>query len=377
MNFFKNLVTLSVLSLSILANSSFSFETKAKNAVLYDFTTDTFLFSKNADSKIKPASITKVMTAYITFYYINQKIFSINEKFTVSKKAWSKGGSKMFLKEGEAVSLENLINGMIIQSGNDASITIAEGIAGTESKFADFMTKLGKEIGLKNSNFKNASGWPEDNHYMTARDIIILSKRLIADFPEYYHYFSKKNFSYNGINQKNRNSLINENNGVDGIKTGTTDESGYSIVVSAKKNGRRLIAVVNNLNNKKERNNSAWSLLRYGFKYFSEKVLLKKDTPFSKAKVWMGSEESIALVSKKDISLTLPKINTNKTLIELTYNSPIIAPVKKGDKIAQLKITPIEGETKTFPLYAEKEIKLANIFQRFTTNFFELIKNIF
>lgn len=374
MNFLKKLVIFFILSLNIFISKSFAFDTKAKYAALYDFNTETFLFTKNANVKMKPASMTKIMTSYTTFYYLSKNIFSLNDTFYVSKKAWAKGGSKMFLNEGKSVPIEMLLNGMIVQSGNDASIVIAEGISGTEDKFANFMTKLAKEIGLKNSNFVNVTGWPDDNHYMTARDLIILSKRLIKDYPKYYHYFSKKSYSYNGINQKNRNSLMNKGNGIDGIKTGHTQASGYGAVVSGKKDGRRLIAIVHGLNSEHERNNSAWTLLRYGFRYFSKKTLLKKDISFADAKVWMGSDDSVPLVSKTDINIALPKVNTNKTLIELTYTSPIPAPIQKGDKLAEIKVTPPSGESKTFPLFAGKNIKLANPLKRFVINFLELIK---
>ncbi|MBN9543690.1 MAG: D-alanyl-D-alanine carboxypeptidase, partial [Alphaproteobacteria bacterium] len=235
-------------SISIIFSfNAFALETKAPHAILVDYDTDTVIFEKEADVPTVPSSMSKLMTVYVIFDKLKKGELKLNERFLVSENAWRKQGSKMFLHVGSSVTLEDLIKGIIIQSGNDACITAAEGIAGTEEEFVNILNEKAKELGLTNSHFVNSTGWPDDNHKMSMRDLSILSKHLINDFPEYYSYFAEREFVYNNIKQQNRNLSLNRFNGVDGLKTGHTDAGGYGIAMSAQQKNRRLIVVVNGL----------------------------------------------------------------------------------------------------------------------------------
>lgn len=334
-----------------------SFETPASHAALMDFTTGTVLYDKKAHEKTKPSSMTKLMTSYIVFDRLHKDVLKLEDTYKISATAAQKGGSKMFVAEGSRVNIHDLLQGVIIQSGNDASIALAEGISGSEESFAKYMNKMAEKIGLNESQFKNATGWPAEGHYMSAYDIAKLSRLIIKDFPEYYHYFSQKEFTYSNITQKNRNLLLFvEGTTVDGLKTGHTDEAGYGIAVSAKQGDKRLIAVVNGLSTEQARASEAERLLRYGFRHFITRTLFKAGSPVGQAKLWFAEEEQVNLITKGDITLIIPKLDEEQITLKIVYDGPIPAPVKAEQKLAKLVITIPNMDTHEIPLYAEKSI---------------------
>lgn len=338
--------------------------TKAKQAILIEDKTGTVLLEKNADMRMPTSSMSKVMTIYMVFQALKEGRISLNDKFSVSEKAWKKGGSKMFVKFGDKVKVDDLLQGVIVQSGNDATIVLAEGISGTEDVFASAMTAEAQALGMKNSNFVNASGWPDKNHYSTARDFAILAKRIIHDFPEYYHYFSEKEFTYNGIKQRNRNALLFRNMGVDGIKTGHTEAAGYGLMASAVRNGRRLILVVNGLANEKERADEPARLFEWGFRAFDNYDILKASDKVAEAPVWLGIADNVPLVIKDDITLTLLKADKDKIKLTVSFDGPLPAPVKKGEEVGILKIEIPNFETKKYPVYTGSSVSELGVFPR-------------
>jgi D-alanyl-D-alanine carboxypeptidase (penicillin-binding protein 5/6) len=353
------------LSLSTAFLNANAFETNAKYAILMDATTKHIIFSKNPDTQMKPSSMSKLMTLYVLFEKLNNKEISLSDKFIISEAAWRKQGSKMFLPIGSMVSVEDLIRGIIVQSGNDACIAVAEGLMGSEDIFVEALNKKAHEINLDNSIFMNATGWPDDGHLMTARDLATLSLRLIEDFSQYYPYFSETEFTYHNITQPNRNELLKLNLGVDGLKTGHTDEAGYGIAVSANKNGRRLILVVNGLKNTSERTREAVRLLQYGFLNFTNVVISQKDKPIEEAPLWMSKEKSIPLTTEQDVILTLPKDQAHKIHASVKYKSPIIAPIKKGEAVGELILKlPEHHEEKIYPLIAAADAHRLPYFSR-------------
>ena len=343
--FSKKFVLSFLAGLLIVVNTSVAVaqsnqSTKAKQAILIEESTGTVLLEKNADDRMPTSSMSKVMTVYMIFQAIEEGRLSLSEKLPVSKKAWKKGGSKMFVEVGKKVKLEDLLRGVIIQSGNDATIVLAEGMSGTEEVFAESMTQQAHAMGMENSQFKNASGWPDPDHYSTARDLSILARRLIKDFPQYYSYFAEKSFKFNDIEQTNRNALLFRNIGVDGIKTGHTEAGGYGLMSSAVRNGRRLTLIVNGLDSEQSRADESARLLDWGFRSFENTTLLKKGEEVAKAPVWLGVADEVPLVTNEDIVLTLPAAPRDKEKIVVTavYDGPVAAPIKRGDKIGVLKV---------------------------------------
>ncbi|NKB21910.1 MAG: D-alanyl-D-alanine carboxypeptidase [Alphaproteobacteria bacterium] len=314
-------------------------ETAARHAVLYDLTTDTILLDKASDVPMPPASMSKLMTVYMVFERLKAGRLSLDDKFVVSRKAWRKGGSKMFVMVKSRVTVKDLLRGIIIQSGNDACIVIAEGISGTEEAFAEAMTQKAKEIGLKNSAFKNATGWPADGHYMSARDIATLSKKLIIDFPEYYKIFSETEFSHGGIKQGNRNPLLYKGFGADGLKTGHTEASGYGLAASAVRKDRRLLLVVNGLQSKRARASESARLLDWAFRETASYALFKKHDVIEKADVWLGNASSLLLVVDRNLTLTMSRKARHGMKVKVTYDNPIPAPVKKGTQVGLVTVT--------------------------------------
>lgn len=312
--------------------------TPATHAILVDVETGAVLLDKNANDRMPTSSMSKTMTMYMVFEALKQGQLTLDQKLPVSEKAWRKQGSKMFVEVGDKVRVEDLIRGVVIQSGNDATIVLAEGLGGTEEGFAQIMTARAKALGMENSNFVNASGWPHPDHYSTARDLAILAYRMVTDFPEYYHYWSEKEFTYNKIRQPNRNWLINRNIGVDGLKTGHTEDAGYGMIASAERNGRRLILVVNGLGSEKERADEAARLLEWGFKAFENRVLVSTDEIVDTVPVWLGEEREVPLVVAEDIKVTLPIAQRKDVKLTTEYMAPLKAPVKKGDEVGILRI---------------------------------------
>lgn len=339
-----------------LTTSAQAFETSAKQAMLYDATTRTVLFAKNAQKQMGPSSMSKIMTVYLTLERIKSGELSIDDTFYVSEKAWRKGGSKMFVRVGDRVPVRDLLHGVIVQSGNDACIVLAEGLAGSEQAFALAMNAKAKELGLKNSHFVNATGWPDPEHYMTAEDLVILSEALIRDFPEYYNLWAQTEFTYAGIRQFNRNTMLGEM-GVDGLKSGHTEAAGYGIVMSAEQKGRRLISVVNGLESKKERIEASRQLLTYGFTQFSPVRLFSEPKHITDVPVWYGSRSEIPLVAAKSLLTTLPKFDKSQVRLTAKYQKPVIAPVKKGQILGYLTLNIPNAKPIEVPLLAAADVQ--------------------
>ena len=343
----------------------YAIDTKAESAVVLDVNSNTILFEKNPEIKQGPASMSKLMLVYMVFERLQNNTLSLDQEFLVSKKAWKYGGSKMFVKAGDMVSVNDLLKGIIVQSGNDACIVLAEGLSGSEENMVEEMNDKGVEIGLTGSNFTNTTGWPHQDHYMTLKDIAHLSKLIINKFPEYYYMFSINEFTYNDIRQFNRNKLISID-GYDGLKTGRTTQSGFGIAASSKKNDRRIISVVNGLNSDKERINETKKLVNWSFREFITLDLYEAGDTIQSAKVWLGKEAFVPLVLNDDLVITIKKKNIDKYKIKLIYETPIISPIKKGDKVAELHL--IEGDSiKIKNIYAGKNIdKISRFYRSFS-----------
>ena len=344
----------SVMTISL--TSALALETTAREAYLMDFDTGAVLLSKNGDALTEPASMTKMMTVHLLFDRIKDGSLSLEDTFHVSEKAWRKGGSKMFVEVNSDVSVDDLLHGIIVQSGNDAAIVVAEGLAGTEEAFADEMTAEAREIGMTKSVFKNATGWPAEGHVVTAHDLAILARDTIRKFPELYKLYAVKEFTYNGIRQPNRNPLLGTSAGVDGMKTGHTETAGYGLTATAERDGRRLILVVNGLGSVRERRTESQKLLDWGFREFDNYDLFDAGEVVSSANVWLGSEAKVDLVTNQDILLTLPRTNRDDMKVSVVYEGPIPAPVTAGQQVATLKVEIPDNEPREFPLYAASEV---------------------
>ncbi|MCK5556434.1 MAG: D-alanyl-D-alanine carboxypeptidase, partial [Alphaproteobacteria bacterium] len=336
----KKIILFVAAFLLVYATSSYAavISTPATHAILLDAGTGTVLLDKNADDRMPTSSMSKVMTLYMVFDALKKGQLKLNDNLLVSEKAWRMGGSKMFIKVGSKVKVEDLIRGVAIQSGNDATIALAEGIAGSEEAFAERMNSRARKLGMMNSHFMNASGWPVSDHYSTPRDLSLLAFRMMVDFPEYYHYFSEKEFTYNKIRQSNRDPLIGKVVGADGIKTGHTEIAGYGLIGSAFRDGRRLILVVNGLESKKQRAEEGRKLLEWGFRNFESKKILKKGDPVAETEVWLGQEDKVHLVSETNMTVILPVIGRENIKMTVIYKTPLIAPVVKGVLAGKLRI---------------------------------------
>ncbi|MDG1156901.1 MAG: D-alanyl-D-alanine carboxypeptidase [Litorivicinaceae bacterium] len=313
---------------------------QASGYLLVDATNGEILVEHNAEEPLPPASLTKMMTAYIAEREITEGRMSFDDQVPVSVKAWKTGGSRMFIREGTEVRLEDLLRGIIIQSGNDASVAVAEYIAGSEDVFADVMNQTAISLGMTNTQFKNATGLPQEGHYTTAKDLSILAARIIQDFPDTYPIYKEKNFTYNGIKQANRNSLLFRDPSVDGLKTGHTEEAGYCLVASAERNGFRLISVVMGTASEKAREQETTKLLQYGFRYFSGKTVFAAGEPLpeSARKVWFGEMESVDLAPTEPLYVTLPL--GRESAIQATLDAPdtLDAPLEAGAVVGTVKI---------------------------------------
>ncbi len=361
MNLIKHLL---ILPLFLINLSSFAISTTAKYALLVDSDTGGIIYEKNSQVKMPPSSMSKLMTVYLAFDRIKNGSLKLNDKVVVSKKAWSKRGSRMFLPLNREATVNDLLHGIIVQSGNDASIALAEAIAGSEGAFVNRMNMVAKKIGLRGSSFANSTGWPNPNHYMTAVDLATLAKRTIKDYPEYYNYFSEKEFTYNKIRQFNRNTLINKGFGVDGLKTGHTDEAGYGITASAERNGRRLILVLSGLDSKREREQEAKKMFQYGFLNFTNVKIANASLPLISANVSFGDSEKVDLVPEKDLVFTVPIEQKNQIQAVVNYNDNLVAPIEKNKKIGTIEITLPNKEKKVFALIAKTKIDEAGFIQK-------------
>jgi len=316
-----------------------SFDTKARQAYLIDLSTGAVLLEKEAHSPMPPASMSKLMTAYLIFERLKDGSLTLQDELPISREASRKGGSKMFLPEGGRAKLEDLIKGIVIQSGNDACIVVAEGLAGSEEAFADLMNKKAAELGLKGSHFANATGWPDPNHYMTAADLALLARRLLEDFPEYFHYYSKRSFTYSGIVQNNRNPVLGVVEGADGFKTGYTEASGYGLTATAVRDGRRLLMVINGLESTRERGAEAERLLNWGFGAFGTYKLLRAGETVESADLWLGQKDAAPLVVDRDLTVTLPRAAREELKVVVRYEGPTPAPVFKGEPLGAVVVT--------------------------------------
>ena len=345
---------------------------KARTAILQDFLSGEILYEKEPDRSIYPASMTKIMTSIIAFDLIKSGELTLDEKFIISEKAWrlsTSGYSSMFVMVGDEVSVENLLKGIIVASGNDACIALAEGIAGTEEEFAIMMTSKAKEIGMENSNFANSSGINDPDNYSTVRDIMLMSNYLIKEHPEYYEWFKEKEFTWDRtggdpITQGNRNPLLYKNIGADGIKTGYLAVERYSLASSINRKGRRLVAVGSGFETKKSRSRESLKLLTYGLTNFDLVEISKVDRPISNVEVWLGKENSVKVYTKKDIYKTIKKGQKRKLRIKVVYDGPVEAPINKDQVVAKLKIIYDDELIDEHDLLALKEIKKVNIFSR-------------
>lgn len=358
-------LTLAGLALAPLsAARAEALETPAREAILIDLSTHTVLYEKNSDELMVPSSMTKLMTIYILFEKLAKGAIKMEDMLPVSEKAWRMGGSKMFVKVGERVAVSDLIRGIIVQSGNDACVVVAEGLASTEEAFAALMTAKGKELGLKNSTFRNASGWPDPQHRMTARDLSTLAEHIIEDFPQYYPLFAETSFKFNNIEQANRDPLLGVVPGADGLKTGHTDEGGYGLVGSAKRDDRRLLLVINGLGTMKERAQESARIMEWGFREFQTYTMAKKGDTLAEAKVWQGGEESVPLTVAADARVTLRRVDRAEMAVKVVYDGPVPAPIKAGDQIAALEISAPNMPVISVPLVAARDVERQGMFGR-------------
>jgi len=361
-----------VITVLLTFNTNAAFDIKARTVILQDYLSGEILYEKDADKSIYPASMTKIMTAIIAFELIKNGDLNLNEKFLISENAWrlsSAGYSSMFIMVGDEVSVENLLKGIIVASGNDACVALAEGIAGTEEEFAIMMTSKAKEIGMKNTNFANASGINNTENVSTVRDIMIMSNYLIKNFPEKYKYFSEKEFTWDRtggdpISQGNRNPLLYKNLGADGIKTGYLAVEQYSLASSVFRSGKRLIAVGSGFKTKNDRSRESAKLLTWGLTNFDLIEIAKSNTPVENFDVWLGKKNTVQAYVKTDIYKTIPKVRKKFLKVSVFYNGPIQAPIKKNDILGMLKVT-YKGELiEEYELFALEEVKKLNVFFR-------------
>ncbi len=336
--------------------------------LLVDANTGTVLVERNADQQLPPASLTKMMTSYIVSSEIESGNLKPADLVNISVKAWKMGGSKMFIREGTQVPVQDLLRGVIIQSGNDASVALAEHVAGSEGAFADVMNQQAALLGMSNSHFKNATGWPIEGHLTTARDLSILARALVNDYPEHYSYYSEKYFQYNGITQPNRNKLLFRDKSVDGIKTGHTDAAGYCLVSSAQKNGMRLIAVVMGTRSEEARAVESQKLLSYGFRYYQTHKLYSAGDELQTARVWAGLSPEVALSVRDDIFLTIPRGAEKELQAQLAVDEIIKAPLKPGQELGQLTVKLKDEMLVDTPLVARDQVAEAGFFARLVDN---------
>jgi D-alanyl-D-alanine carboxypeptidase (penicillin-binding protein 5/6) len=369
---FKKLFLLIFISILNIEFASANLDVKARSAILQDYYSGEILYEKEADMSIYPASMTKIMTSIIAFDLIKSGDLKLDEKFIISERAWrlsTSGYSSMFIMVGDEVSVENLLRGIIIASGNDACVALAEGIAGTEEEFAILMTAKAKEIGMDNTNFANSSGINNPDNYSTVRDILKMSKYLIEKHPKFYEIFSEKKFTWDRtggdpITQGNRNPLLYKNLGADGIKTGYLAVEKYSLASSIVRNGRRLISVGSGFNSKNSRSKESSKLLTYGLTNFDLVNISKANEPFAKLDVWLGKDDKVDVYTNEDVYKTIKKAKKKLLKVSVNYEGPIEAPIKKDEKVAILKVVYDDELVGEYDLLASKEVKKVNFVSR-------------
>jgi len=355
-----------------LSKPLFAIDSIAETALVMDISTGEILLDKNSNMRTYPSSMTKIMTVLVAFEKIKNGSLSLDQEFLVSKKAWKMGGSKMFIEVDKRVKVFDLLLGIVVQSGNDASIALAEGISGTEETFAIEMNNLAKKIGLTDTNFVNSSGWPNDNHYTTAKDLALLAKYTVENHPELYQMYELNEFTYNGIKQDNRNPLLLTFDGADGFKTGYTEAAGYGIVGSAERGGRRLIIVLNGLESSRSRAQESLRLMDWGFNNFELVNFFKKDELVFQANTWLGKKEKVDLVAIEDIKVSIPKAQLSSANVDVLIEEPIQTPINKGDIIANIQISYADKKV-SFPLAASESIEQKGFFSRITSALYYIV----
>ena len=330
--------------------------TAADFAVIMDYRTGEILFDKNGRAPTAPASMSKLMTVAIVFERLKNGSLNLSDTFKVSEKAWRKGGSKMWVRVDTEIALENLLRGVIVQSGNDACIVIAENISGSEEAFADLMNQKAREWGLKDSTFANATGWPDPNQKMSMRDLATLARKIIHDYPDYYALYAEREFTWEKIRQGNRNPLLTAFDGADGLKTGHTEESGYGLVGSALKDGERRIIVVNGLTSERERSTESARMMRIAFNDFTTKSFFKPGDIVADAEVFKGREAAVPLILDEPVDLIVHRSALDDVRATVVYEGPVAAPIREKQQIGFLKIDVPNGQTREYPLYAGRAV---------------------
>jgi len=359
-------VIATIMTIAVLGwpTHSLAFDTAAREAILIDLGTGSVILDKDADRPAPPASMSKLMTVYMLFERLKEGAVSLDDTMSVSEKAWRMGGSKMFVEVNSRIRVEDLIRGIVVQSGNDACIVVAEGLSGSEEAFAEAMTQRAQEIGLTNSSFTNATGWPDPGHFMSARDLATLTQRLITDFPDYFPYFAELTYTYNDIEQGNRNPLLYKDIGADGMKTGHTEEAGYSLTATAERNGRRLVLVVTGLDSVQARSSESERILSWGFRETKNYTLFKAGETIETADVWLGVEPGVPLVMDEDLTITMSREARKNMTAKVVVESPVPAPIAQGTEIATLVITAPDLAPIEIPLKAGADVEQQGIVGR-------------
>jgi D-alanyl-D-alanine carboxypeptidase (penicillin-binding protein 5/6) len=342
-------------------------DTAARHAMIVEVDTNTVLFAKNAEERMPPASMSKLMTAYVAFSMLKEGRAQLGDELPVSEKAWKLGGSKMFVGIGGRIKIDDLLKGMLIQSGNDACVVLAEGLAGSEDAFVAKMNEMSPKIGLKDSHFANVTGLPDPNEWMTARDLVTLGERITLDFPEYYHYFAEKDFNFNNIDQGNRNPLLYKVAGADGLKTGHTDESGYSLIGSVLRGDRRVILVISGLASMKDRASEGERLAEWAFREYNNYKLFGAGDKIDDADVWLGNEPKVGMTVANDLTVTLPRAARRDMKVTVVYNKPVPAPVNQGDQIGKVVVTVPQTPPIERPLFAAASVRPIGALGRMAT----------
>ena len=368
LRFLHFLLSLNFLSATALAEGKILIPAAPNLAatayLLEDFNSGRILVENNADQPLAPASLTKIMTVYVAFRELENANLALDDQVTISKKAWQMGGSRMYIEVNHQVSVENLLKGIIIQSGNDASVALAEHIAGDESTFAQLMNQQAERLGMKETHYMNSTGWPSPDHYTTARDLATLTRALIKEFPEHYAWHSTKEFTYNNITQHNRNKLLWRDASVDGVKTGHTDEAGYCLVTSAKRNDMRLISVVMGTQSENARANQNQTLLNYGFRFFETHKLYNANEALTEIRVWKGDKKQMFLGLADDLYVTIPRHHYDELQATMEIDPVIVAPVNAGDKLGVVNIDLVDERVASQALVALTDVPEGSIFRQ-------------
>jgi len=372
-------ILVAMLIVAVSFGPSNAFETEASGAYVLDVTTGTVLLNKNGDQSLPPASMSKLMTLYMLFDALRDGRVQLDQSFAVSTRAKNMGGSTMFLNELDRPTAKELIQGIIVSSGNDATVTVAEGLAGTEEAFARQMNEVAPQIGLQDSTFTNASGWPDPNHRMSMRDLARVAQILVTEFPEYYGYFAQEEFDYKDrspANRFNRNPVLKLGIGADGLKTGHTQEAGYGFVGSARQGDRRIVFAITGLPSQAARSSESAAIVNWAFGQFAQRTIVKEGQQFAQADVWMGSEPNVGLVAAQDQTVLLPVLAGGSLSAEVVYSGPLNAPIRKGDQLAELVFTPDGLSEIRIPLVADREVARGGFLSRITTAIKVLLEQI-